>query len=124
LPGSTSGEHDLGSLAGGRRTIVVGAHAKGDDGAAYAATDAAGERGIDIVAAGRRDGVGFLTGASKQLQGTSVAAARVSGLLLAAGAAGSADAGLAEVLAAREYRTRHGRRAPGKYEPPRAPSRP
>jgi hypothetical protein len=76
---------DLGSMAGGRRTVVVGAHWTKEDAAAYSARGS-DLRTVDLTAAGRRAGAGFFTGTCKDLQGTSFAAARVSGALLAAGA--------------------------------------
>jgi hypothetical protein len=76
----------LGSLANGRNTIVVGAVTRG-----AAATQAVmseysstGRRGVDAFALGQRSGAGFLSGARKDLAGTSIAAAVVTGTLAAA----------------------------------------
>ncbi|MCW5632555.1 MAG: S8 family serine peptidase [Rubrivivax sp.] len=85
---------DLGSMSGGRRTVVVGAHATRVDAKDGPRVDAAAYsvsgselRTVDVTAGGRRRGIGFFTGRGcKDLQGTSIAAARVSGALLAAGA--------------------------------------
>ncbi|MBL8341124.1 MAG: S8/S53 family peptidase [Rubrivivax sp.] len=71
----------MGSMANGRHTIVVGAverdehdrqrHVMGE----YSSTG----RRVDGFAFGKLDGAGFLTGSRKQLAGTSVAAALVTG---------------------------------------------
>ena len=85
----------LGTLANGRRTIVVGAVDQDAQSATYRASDYSSEglkanpddcnarivarRGPDVYSAGRRTASGYFSGTTKNLAGTSMAAAQVSG---------------------------------------------
>ncbi len=89
----------LGSLANGKKTIVVGAAQREKADAPFtpssysagAARGSAGEcnaravwrRGPDLFAVGQREAAGFLSGSKKSLAGTSMAAAQVSAALAA-----------------------------------------
>lgn len=90
----------LGSLANGKRTIVVGALAPKDGPDPFVRADYSSEgtgagvegcnartvlrRGPDVYSTGRLDAAGYFSGAIRSLDGTSMAAAQVSGAMAAA----------------------------------------
>ncbi|MBL8323890.1 MAG: hypothetical protein JNJ89_02920 [Rubrivivax sp.] len=86
----------MGSLANGRQTIVVGAVERDEhDRRRYVVGEYSSTGGrIDVLATGTLEGAGFLTGSRKELAGTSIAAASVSGAAaaLALGAPQGRDA--------------------------------
>jgi hypothetical protein len=83
-PKATLPAGSLGSLSSGARTIVVGAVDEPRPGDAsfemsdYSSTGRPGQRRVDMYCVGKRDGTGFLSGSHKELQGTSIAAARAT----------------------------------------------
>ena len=126
----------LGSLANGKRTLVVGAARRDKASEPYTPSDysagagrsgaggcnarAVRRRGPDLFAVGQREAAGFLSGSHKSLAGTSMAAAQVSAALAASlvpatkgGAAGLAASELDQLVTAAAQHEPAGPSGPG-----------